>query len=359
MANDPFSAKSGLRLPPDVIQPFPLQFRRDDLHIMAFFGGHPDYEAVEAMIQNRAGGVFSIRAILTRHDQSQIDHINDEALLEEMQGIQREVCHRTIVLKLESLGDKRHARLEFTSHAGEPIVLDMITVGRPDPKRGGLTDPGRHSATGSLPLMWRGASTLAARRTQVTIGGVSYPVPVKIRVFCFVALEGYYTEHHSIGVIRAGTVASRLLKRPDRLDVGAEWVFESSGRAATYRVTSRAADGQLHIKKLDGSGEIVTAHAVDDQLQVTRINLPADVGSTDGLSLNFGGAAGFSLFMEGARDLVSGSVEVAEGAEGSIINLRPEQPSWAVDRLVRVVCKREGERMTFVTSIGAASRVGS
>ncbi len=359
MANDPFSPKSGLRLPLDVVQPFPLLFRRDDLHIMAVFGGHPDYEAVEAMIQYRAGGAFSIRAILTRHDQSQIDHVNDETLLTEMQGVQREVCHRTIFLKLESLSDKRRARLEFTSHAGEPIVLDMITVGRPDPKRGGLTDPGRHSPTSSLPVMWRGASTLAGQRTQVTIGGVSYPVPVKLRVFWFVALQGYYTERHSMGVIRAGTVTSRLLKRPDRLDVGAEWVFESGGRDVAYRVTTRAADGQIHIEKLDGSGEIITAHAVDGRLEVTRISLPGDVGSTDGLSLNFGGAAGFSLSMQGAQDLVTGRTEVAERPSGAIISLRPAQPSWAVDRPVRVDCERDGERMTFATSIGAALQAGS
>ena len=72
-----FSAPAGgVLLPPSVLQPFPLHFRRDDLHVMAFFQGHPAYEAVEAMIQLRADDRPAIRAILTRHDQSQIDHIN-------------------------------------------------------------------------------------------------------------------------------------------------------------------------------------------------------------------------------------------------------------------------------------------
>src|SRR5665213_1296025 len=64
----------GLLLPRGVVQPFPLLYRLDDLHIMGVIDGHPKYEAVEAMIERRLGGASSIRAILTRHDQSQIDH---------------------------------------------------------------------------------------------------------------------------------------------------------------------------------------------------------------------------------------------------------------------------------------------
>ena len=32
----------GIVLPPDLLQPFLLRFRREDMHIMAFFSGHPD-----------------------------------------------------------------------------------------------------------------------------------------------------------------------------------------------------------------------------------------------------------------------------------------------------------------------------
>src|SRR5437667_3855801 len=119
----------GLLLPPDVLQPFLLRFRRDDLHVMAFFAGHPDYEAVEAMIQNRENGRSSIRAILTRHDQTQIDHVNDEMLLREATNAHRQTFFREIRLDTSAPSGRRQARIEFASHAGEHVVLDLTTIG--------------------------------------------------------------------------------------------------------------------------------------------------------------------------------------------------------------------------------------
>lgn len=341
-------------MPPDVIQPFPLRFRRDDLHVMAFFEGHPEYEAVEAMIQLRADGRKSIRAIITRHDQSQIDHVNDDALLAAFRGTERARCRRAIDLELESSTQGRRARLEFLSSAGERVVLDVVTVGQPDVKRGGLSDPGRHSASSSLPLMWRGASTLAGPRTKVTIDDVEYPVPLKVRAGAFVAHEGYYTERHSMGVIRTGTVSARPLKKPHRLEVGAEWLFQHDEYQTAYRVTALGAGGALHIAKLQGSGEMITAHAIGDRLALTRISLPAEAGPTDGLVLAFDRDAGFSLSIEGQQDIVSGRVHLAEAPDGSVISLVPLQPGWAAARIVRVACSKDGDQMRFVTTIGSA-----
>jgi hypothetical protein len=342
-----------LLMPPNVLQPFRLRFRRDDLHVMAFFDGHPEYEAVEAMIQLRADGQKSIRAIVTRHDQSQIDHINDDALLAALRGTERARCRREIDLELESSAQGRRARLEFLSSAGERVVLDLLTVGEPDVKRGGLSDPGQHSASSSLPLMWRGASTLAGPRTKVTIDDVEYAVPVKLRAGAFVAHEGYYTERHSMGVIRAGTVVAKLLKKPHRLEVGAEWLFQLDEFETAYRATALGAGGTLHITRLEGPGEMITAHAIEDRLALTRVTLPAEAG-TDGLVLAFDRDAGFGLSMEGQQDIVSGRAHLAEGPDGPVISLRPLQPGWAVDRMVRVACLSDGDQMKFVTTIGPA-----
>jgi hypothetical protein len=351
MTNSPHSA---LLMPPGVLQPFPLRFRRDDLHVMAFFEGHPQYEAVEAMIRSRADGGYSIRAILTRHDQSQIDHINDDALLAAFRGTDRERCYREIALEAESSANGRRARLEFRSSADERVVLDLVTVGQPDVKRGGLSDPGMHSLSSSLPLMWRGASTLAGPQTKVTIDEVEYPVPVKLRAGPFIAHEGYYTEPHSMGVIRAGTVSTRLLKKPDRLEVGAEWLFQLDDRDIAYQVTACGADGMLQIAQLDDSGEIITAHAVEDRLAVAQIHLPADAGPPAGLVLAFDRDAGFSLSIEGEPDVVTGRVQIENGPEEPVISLSPLHPGWAAGRIVRVACSRAGDRTTFVTTIGRA-----
>jgi hypothetical protein len=343
-----------LLMPPGVLQPFPLRFRRDHLHMMAFFEGHPEYEAVEAMVRVHVDGNHSIRAIITRHDQSQIDHINDDALLADLRGADRERCRREIALETESSATGRRARLEFLSSAGERVVLDLVTVGQPDVKQGGLSDPGRHSSNSSLPLMWRGASTLASPRAKVTIDDAEYPVPVKLRAGTFIAHQGYYTEPHSMGVIRAGTVSTKLLKQPDRLEVGAQWLLQGDDGEMAYRVATLGADGALQIAKLDGSGEIITAHAVEDRLAVTQIHLPAEAGPPDGLVLAFDHDAVFSFSIAGEPDVVTGRVHVENGTDDPVITLSPLLPGWAADRIVRVTCSRAGDRMTFVTTIGPA-----
>jgi hypothetical protein len=346
------SAAGPRSMPPGVLQPFAVRFRRDDLHVMAFFEGHPSYEAVEAMIRYEADGRYSIRAIITRHDQSQIDHINDDGLFAAFGGTARERHRRDIDLRLEPSDAGRRARLEFVSMKDEHIVLDLVTVGQPDVKRGGLTDPGRHSASSSLPLMWRGATTLADPRTSVTIDGVAYSVPVKVRAGTFVAHEGYYTEGHSMGVVRAGTVDLQLLRAPDRIDVGAEWIYREGESETVYRVAALGADGMLRIAKLDDSGEIVTGHMVGDRFEVTYVALRAEADAADRLALAFDRNAGFSVSIEGQQDILCGRVHTIEEADGLSISLSPAQPLWATHRTLRIRCSGVGDRLRFVTTIG-------
>jgi len=343
--------EAGIVLPPGLLQPFLLRFRREDLHIMAFFSGHPDYEAVEAMISYRGDGTPSIRAILTRHDQSQIDHVNDDDLSAEGHGVARQTCRRDIALAIDALPGRRHARLEFASHAGEPVVLDITTVGEPDPKRGGISDPGSHSPNSSLPLMRRRASTFAGPQTAVFVGGKRFEIPVKIRSGSFVAHEGYFTEGHTFGAIRAGTISYRLKTRPARMAIGEEWILEGNGRAIVYRIENSNPDGKLCIARKDTSGVSIEAFATGDGLRVTRIGKLADAELQGGLDLAFDEAGHFSLAMEG-ETIVSGSAEAKRQAGTAVITLSPTQPHWAVARQVRVTCSRDGDLLTAVTTIG-------
>ena len=157
-----------------------------------------------------------IRAILTRHDQTQIDHVNDD---DAIGGRARRYPadlpsgdRACVSMRCRADGTRGS---NLISHAGEPVVLDITTVGEPDPERGGVSDPGSHSPNSSLPLMRRRATTLAGPQTSVTIDGKRFDVPVKIRSGPFVAHEGYYTEGHSFAAIRAGTMSYRLKARPE------------------------------------------------------------------------------------------------------------------------------------------------
>ena len=343
--------EAGIVLPPGLLQPFLLRFRREDLHIMAFFSGHPDYEAVEAMIRYRGDGTPSIRAILTRHDQSQIDHVNDDNLSAEGHGVTRQTCRRDIALAVDALPGGRRARLEFESHAGEPVVLDITTAGEPDPRRGGISDPGNHSPNTSLPLMRRRASALAGPQTAVLVGGRRFEVRVKISSGPFVAHEGYFTDGHIFGAIRAGTISYRLKTNHVRMAAGEQWILESGGRDIVYRIESRDLDGKLRIARTDAPGESIEAFATGDGLRITRIGCLADGRPQGGLDLGFDEAGHFSLAMEG-ETIVSGSAAVTRQAGTTVITLSPTQPEWAVAREVRVTCSCEGDLVTAVTTIG-------
>jgi hypothetical protein len=348
---DTRAGEAGLVLPPGLLQPFLLRFRREDMHIMAFFSGHPDYEAVEAMISYRTDGTPSIRAILTRHDQRQIDHVNDDALSAEGHGVVRQTCRRDIALAVDAPPGRRHARLEFHSHAGEPVVLDITTVGEPDPMRGGISDPGSHSPNTSLPLMRRRASTLAGPQTAVFVGGKRFEVPVKISSGLFVAHEGYFTEGHMFGAIRAGTISYRLKTRPARMAVGEQWILEGDGRVIIYRIENSGSDGKLRIARQDASGESIEGFATGDGLRITRIGSLTDGEPQGGLDLTFEEAGHFSLAMAG-ETIVSGSAAAKRQAGTAVITLSPMQPEWAAAREVCVTCSRDGDRVTAVTTIG-------
>lgn len=344
------AGEAGIVLPPGLLQPFLLRFRREDLHIMAFFSGHPDYEAVEAMIRYRGDGTPSIRAILTRHDQRQIDHVNNDDLSAEGHGVTRQTCRRDIALAVDALPGRRHARLEFDSHAGEPVVLDITTAGEPDPRRGGISDPGSHSPNTSLPLMRRRASVLAGPQTAVFVGGKRFEVPVKISSRPFVAHEGYFTEGHIFGAIRAGTISYRQKTSPARMAVGEQWTLESDGRVIVYRIESRGPDGKLRIARADAPGESIEAFAIGDGLRVTRIGYLADGRREGGLDLAFEEAGRFGLAMEG-ETIVSGSAAAKRQARATVIALSPTQPAWAAAREVRVTCSRDGDLVTAATTI--------
>ena len=157
----------------------------------------------------------TIRAILTLHDQSQIDHINDDDLSAEGHGVARQTCRRDIALAIDALPGKRHARLEFDSHAGEPVVLDITTVGEPDPRAW------RHLRSRQPLARQQPAGDATARqRAGGTAGTSVYSSAASVSRFPSRSapgpssrVEGYFTEGHTFGAIRAGTISYRLKTR--------------------------------------------------------------------------------------------------------------------------------------------------
>jgi len=340
----------GLLLPSGIVQPFPLGFRRDDYHVIAFIEGHGEYEAVEAMVSVHQRGAHAIRAILTRHDQTQIDHINDPLLLEAMRGAKREICERPVFFELQDLGGRKRIRLAFESHRGEEVVLDVTTVGPVSPAGAGLTDPGRHSRSSSLPIMFREASALASPESGVKIGGIACAIPVAMRQGTFVAHRAFFTDGFAMAVIRAGARIYSVVSTPDRLKPGAEWRFQADGRSVSFRVAASTDDGSLRITRSDDARETIFARARDAQLELLRIEKSSRSRAT--LTLRFDGG-GFGFTLAGAGDLVGGSTAIAANGGETTITLAPTEPDWTRIRPVAVSCARQGQQLALRTTIGA------
>src|SRR5689334_5041345 len=158
-------------LGPSFVPPVGVEFRREDSHVIAFLVGHPEYEAVEAFVSRPSGAPALLRAILTRHDKTQVDHVSDPAIARRASAPSRSIVATYVHYDETSHDGRPRARLAFTSFRGERVVLEVAAATPPTPAFGGLTDPEGH-APDVLPIMWRDASAIAGPGTRCLIDDV-------------------------------------------------------------------------------------------------------------------------------------------------------------------------------------------
>lgn len=347
----------GVLLPPGIVQPFDLQFAPDGIHVIAYFQGHAEYEAVEAMIRRRGAQRAMVRAILTRHDQTQIDHVNDEAACVEAQAFDgRQTVCREVDLTEEGTRARPCVTVRFMSFANEAVRLRLEAASPPDAARGGLTDPGRHASTSSLPLMWRERSALAGLGTSVTIDGVAHEIKERVRSpLGFVGLDGFYTEGHQMGVMRASTRAFEVLQEPSRIDLGSVWIYaDSDGRKTRCVVTEMPSLQQAVVTTRRGlRSERVLAEIRGRCLRLIEVESLGPDEMEPGFSLRFLADGYFAMDVSGNQRLVSGHASYEQEALGcAAIGLVPKAPSWATNRRVEVRISRLGKTVQVTTTVG-------
>ena len=343
--------RNGLPLPAGFIQPFDLSFAPDDLHVMAYLADHPSYEAIEAMIRVRTDGAPLVRAIVTRHDQSQVDHSNDPRQL--VSFARRERHRSEIDCRIEDRPDCLRVSLRFQSCGREDVMLDITSLGRPDSKRGGLTDPGGHSLTSSLPVMYRGRSTLVSPQTRVTIQRERFELPVQIEVAGRpIAMKGYVTELHHMAALRAGEMELELVDSPGAFEAGERWIYACGDDRIVYDIVAAEA-GVIEVVRADQKGtESIRANVTDDGLELTEL-VVRDADADQHLArLNFKSRV-FSLTIDDADQLVTGTFGAPRGTNSeSVLRLWPQEPAWARARPVALTLKRAEGHLSIVTSVG-------
>ncbi|MES3003793.1 MAG: hypothetical protein V4787_24090 [Pseudomonadota bacterium] len=312
--------------------PFDLRYVRDDVHVIAFFTGHLDYESVEAMIAFQEGGAPRVRATLTLHDQTQVDHVNDPELLAQARAGGRDAVARNIDAVVNIAAKLPSAHVSFLTHRNEPIAFDVVCASPPDERRGGINDPGDHASGSSLPVMLRGGSAMGSAASRVRIAGADYFVPEKLRAGPhFVGHHAYFTLSHHMAIVVGGTRRIEVVAQPETLSPGAIWVLESTRGRKTYTLLSRSPDDAIVIRSDDGAGETLHARIAGDQLELDKVTMDAGPAGASGMVMSFGPDASFAIGVDSVHDAVAGAVVQPRD---DAVSLLPRSPAWAVRRAV-------------------------
>lgn len=344
-------------------QPFLIDFDRNEVQVIAFIN-HPKYDAVEAFVTRRPGQAPLIRTILSRLDGFQIEVINDQAEAAERAAL---LTGRLVVFGevsfVESVLPNFAPRtvMSFTSPDNENIYMDLTALFPASPAQGGLTDPGNHAATSSLPVMWRDAGTLGSFASVVLIDGLSAP----IRPGPFPgSVSAFYTAGMNIGVIRAGDLAMTLVSATNHIRLGESWTYtDQIGREHRYEITSVLGD-LVGIRKTTLDEELIVARTREqrkdilDILSVRVTGVPASAGSTPpaptGFTLDVSVPGTFSISIDQHASLVTGNTSTTFDESAASWILSPTQPSWATIRVVHAdVAFDRANSLTIFNTIGS------
>lgn len=198
-----------LNLSPNIsVAQFPISYINYNYHIMLYFEGHPEYEAIESMMYKNIDNQLIIRTILTYHNQTQIDFINDEETFMKMKqssGL-RNICYTNTAYEIKEDINKPNFKIAFINPlTNEKITYKVSCAGKLSNKYGKLTDPGNHSLSTSFPIMYRDRSTLANKKSYISINDIIYKVPIEVNKSPFFkGLKGYVSDGFQMVAIRAG-----------------------------------------------------------------------------------------------------------------------------------------------------------
>lgn len=340
-----------------LLNPFNLFYERNDMHVMLFFTGHQKYESIEAMICEKDS--LDIRVIITRHDQTQIDYMNNIKKVEKLKssGTNRETYYTQIEYKKIDDNLKPEVSLRFCTIDNEQVDFKLVCVGKPSKKHAGLTNPEGHSVTTSIPVMYRDLSTLASNKSRIEINGLNYSIPVLIHVpVFFTGMKGYYSENYKMGIIRAGELNSEIIQYPNGFTVGEKWVYKMSDEVREYTISKIDND----LVTITSVNEKITGILVGDKLGILNIGVSAINNNSSMLisfekplfnNLNYDAETGFSISIDENKNLIMGSVKFQKKTSGQEYQLIPSVPAWAQCRKMDIVINENQKNINWKCKI--------
>lgn len=303
-----------------VVIPFDMVGMYAEHHVIAWFSGHSEFEAVEAFVYGKG----HVRAILTRHDGSQIDAFNYSPSAGMDESPNREQYSTKISFDLAKNG--RDARLELAMPDGKPLVLSYVGQGKPNARHAGLTDPGIHSSDGGLPAMYRKASSVSGPKSTVTIDGTAYAIPMDQAIShppFFTAYSAFLSDGYESLFMR--TFAEKEMPAIPCVEGTASPLPAYRTGISENRITPAWKKGVAEVDSIRSSSDAISGsgHAVELRFTPPFPNL-ASMGANETASVSFG------VRFEGASAAsITGSVLVERSGDRVTVTLLPEEPSWA------------------------------
>jgi hypothetical protein len=313
------------------LSPFSLGYREAEHHLMAFFDGHPELEAVECMAlrAREAGSTQPVLAIVTHHDNTQEYYVNFDEVRLRRSGLV--AVHRADA-RCHVEEDWLHASLEFDLRSGEHVSLRYVGAGPPDAKWSLIPDPGQHNPTGGLVAMLPMQTTLGTASSELTIGGRGYPlVPHEAsQPPYFVAVHAYLARDFRFAYVGTYRRAELVIEPDDSEQAAGRFLSPVDGVEAEIVATD---NGVGEIRALVASDPAVAeaGHNVRLELNPPLPNLLAmQAGSRAELrfALSFG-------FRE--EPVAYGDVVVERRADAVELRVLPRYPGWAA-RHRRLLC---------------------
>lgn len=302
-----------------VIQPIFVHASIAEHHVIAWFDGNEKYEAVEAFVYSKD----RIRAILTRHDNSQIDAWSFPAGETPETVSAREHYECSISFTMAANG--KDAELRMKTPEGEDLFLSYVGQDTPDPEYGGMTDPGLHSPEGGMPILYRDASGTSAKASCVRIGGTRYAIPEDPEISAppyFIAYTAFLSNGYHSFILSTFPARKVPLAPPEPGVMTGE-------RGGSAGILSIAPEGR-------------------DQL---RFNppLPNLAALTEGETA----ASRFAVFFDGnPKEEVYGDAIVSRHGNVVTLSLRPVYPAWArAARSMVYSIELEGDSATVSASM--------
>jgi hypothetical protein len=322
-----------------VVFPFQFGYRETAFHLIAYFQGHPELEAVECMPMPGAsrGATGRLMAITTRHDNTQEYYFSVPA--PEDRYLDVPVHYADIVCSVDP--SWKTAKLELPLAAGERLVYHYIGYGPPSPQWSRIVDPGRHNPKGGLVVMRATASNIATTGSSLTIGDRGYHlVPSdKSAPPYFIGYVSYLTRDFRFAFVNTHAMLPFEATSPPCRDpaCGQAWSLPGIRGEAV-----RDGDGVIELASVVASARQASDAAAHSARLAFKPPFPNLLAMTPGTSA----ALRFALSFAGrAEPVCYGDIVVRRWADRAEVDLLPAYPGWAAAaRKMRCGVSLAGER---------------